>query len=215
MTAGPTLPDELDAESGRELVSLARDAIANPAGDDRPSRSVEGEAPATFGGAFVTLERGDRLRGCCGRIDAEEPLRRVVRSSAIAAAREDPRCATVEPAEMDAVTVVVTVLSEPVVAPVDSADALPEAISVGRNGLLVTRGPSRGVLLPQVAVDHDLNAREFLAAACRKAGLPGDAWRRDGVDVARFTGRAFAERRPGGEVDVRRYDRPTADGWST
>lgn len=210
MTADLTLPDELDVESGRELVSLARGAIAEPAGDDGPPESADDEASTAFGGAFVTLERGDRLRGCCGRIDAAGSLRQVVRSSAAAAAREDPRCATVESAEMDAVTVTVTVLSEPVAGPVDSPDALPEAIAVGRDGLLVTRGPSRGLLLPQVAVDHDLNGREFLSAACRKAGLPEHAWRRDGVDVAQFTARAFAERSPGGEVVVREYDRRTA-----
>jgi AMMECR1 domain-containing protein len=35
----------------------------------------------------------------------------------------------------------------------------------------------RGLLLPQVAVEHHFTPEQFLAETCRKAGLPPDAWR--------------------------------------
>lgn len=35
----------------------------------------------------------------------------------------------------------------------------------------------RGLLLPQVAVEHNFTVEEFLTETCRKAGLPADAWR--------------------------------------
>jgi hypothetical protein len=50
-------------------------------------------------------------------------------------------------------------------------------VEIGNHGLLVERGPRRGLLLPQVAVEHRLNREQFLAETCAKAGLPRDAWK--------------------------------------
>src|SRR5262245_16668058 len=52
------------------------------------------------GGAFVTLRRGKRLRGCIGQLLAEAPLPEVVAYCAKAAALNDPRFTPVQPDEL-------------------------------------------------------------------------------------------------------------------
>ena len=54
-------------------------------------------------------------------------------------------------------------------------------IEIGRHGLLVEQGRRRGLLLPQVAVEHQWTAAMFVSQTCRKAGLSDDAWQRGAV----------------------------------
>lgn len=209
MTDATAFVDDIGPDAGRRLVSLARNTVAGCARDERSSNTMLDDEHAVLNakaGAFVTIERDERLRGCCGRVQAEEPLGHVVRTSAVDAATNDPRCKPVNSDELDQVTISVTVLSKPTSVSVETPERYPEAITVGRDGLIVTSGRYRGLLLPQVAVDRDWNARAFLTAACQKAGIAGDAWRRGDVSVQRFTARSFEERTPRGEIVFRRYD---------
>jgi len=48
----------------------------------------------------------------------------------------------------------------------------PEAVEVGRHGLVISLGARRGLLLPQVSVEHGWDRETFLEQTCRKAGLP-------------------------------------------
>jgi uncharacterized protein (TIGR00296 family) len=68
----------------------------------------------------------------------------------------------------------------------------PHQIQVGKHGLLVSRGFQRGLLLPQVAVEHKWDRDKFLEEACLKAGLPRDGWRQGGT-LQVFTARVFSE----------------------
>lgn len=231
MYDAPTLPATLDRQAGRVLVSLARETIERCVSEDsqqkprlddiEPADSLDSthegpyENPMEYsGGAFVTIERGEKLRGCIGHIDPPEdpPVWRVVRDAAIDAALHDPRCRPVEYAELDEITVSVTVLSTPQSVSVDEPEQYPDAIEVGRDGLIVSSAGKRGVLLPQVAVDHDWDEPTFLTATCKKAGLQGTYWREGNVTVERFTARTFEERAPAGEITVNRFDRLEADG---
>ena len=74
-----------------------------------------------------------------------------------------------------------------------------EEIVIGRDGLIVTSGLQRGVLLPQVATEHRWDRPTFLENVCRKAGLPADAWRR-GAQLERFEAVVFGEGEDGGEL---------------
>ena len=53
--------------------------------------------------------------------------------------------------------------------------------------------PSRGLLLPQVAVERNWSAERFLEEGCRKAGLPLDAWRDPETKLYAFTADVFSE----------------------
>jgi AmmeMemoRadiSam system protein A len=169
---------------------LARRAIeAALAG--RPAPEIPAvPGAALYRGAFVTLEEeGGVLRGCIGRVAGDRRLGEVIRSVAVSAAREDPRFPAVSPGELPRLRIEISVLSAP-----QRADPVaPARLAIGRDGLLVRRDRALGVLLPQVATDHGLDAEGFLVAACRKAGLPPQSWREPGTEVFTFQADVFGE----------------------
>lgn len=210
MTEDTVLPDSLDLETGRELVSIARDTVESCATNTGTpnidtGRGRDGVLSRSFG-TFVTLERTDQLRGCCGCLETDKPLGKAVQDMAVDAARHDPRFPPVGPDEVPEITVTVTVLSEPKDLDVPTPDAYPKAIDIGRDGLIATDGHRHGVLLPQVPIENNWNSAKFLTAVCRKAGLSGNEWRRDAVDIKRFTARWFEEQAPDGDIDIRYAD---------
>lgn len=136
-------------------------------------------------GAFVSLHKKGLLRGCIGYIQATRPLYRTVMEAAEAAALHDPRFPPLQPAELPEVELEISVLSP-------FRAIRPEEIQVGAHGLMITQDRARGLLLPQVALDHHWDRERFLEETCRKAELPSDAWRR-GATVEAFTAEVFSE----------------------
>jgi hypothetical protein len=130
-------------------------------------------------GAFVTIYTDGQLRGCMGRVDADRPLYLNVEELAVAAATRDPRFEPLRIEELANVRLSVSVLH-------DFRAGKPEDVEIGRHGLVVTRGPRRGLLLPQVATEHGWDRERFLDETCGKAGLPAGAWRDPGVELHVF-----------------------------
>ncbi|WP_233578414.1 AmmeMemoRadiSam system protein A [Tautonia sociabilis] len=124
--------------------------------------------------AFVTLRRRDSgaLRGCRGEAVARRPLVASVAAGAIGAATDDPRFRPVSTDELRLLRVEISVLTPP--RPIS-----PDRIELGRHGLMIVRGRTRGLLLPQVPGHHGFDRLAFLEAICRKAGLPPGSWRND------------------------------------
>ncbi len=137
----------------------------------------------------MTLVADGTLRGCIGHLTGDRTLGDVVRAMAVAAARDDPRFPPVAVDELPVLRYEISVLGE--AALLEPAD--PGRIVVGRDGLWVRRGQASGVLLPQVAAEQGWTASQFLAAACRKAGLPGAGWREPGTRVYTFQADIFGE----------------------
>ena len=77
---------------------------------------------------------------------------------------------------------------------------LPEAIEIGRHGLLVVKHSNRGLLLPKVATEHSLTREQFLEETCRKAGLPRNAWRDSGTHILGFTCEVFSDAHASGKI---------------
>jgi AMMECR1 domain-containing protein len=50
----------------------------------------------------------------------------------------------------------------------------------------------RGLLLPQVPIEHHWDRITFLEQTCRKAGLPLDAWQ-TGATLEAFTAEVFGD----------------------
>jgi uncharacterized protein (TIGR00296 family) len=71
-----------------------------------------------------------------------------------------------------------------------------EAVEIGRHGLLISMAGYRGLLLPQVPVEHNWDRVKFLEQTCRKAGLPLDAWQK-GATIEAFTAEVFGEKHHG------------------
>jgi AmmeMemoRadiSam system protein A len=175
-----------NATDGRALIDLARAAL-----DAAVRRRAAPDPPPTplfqrRAGAFVTLRKLHELRGCIGQPEPHDPLGSVIVHCAAAAALEDPRFPPVDVAELPSIAVEISVLT-PLVKVSD-----PEAVEVGRHGLVIARGGRRGLLLPQVPTEWHWSREEFLDQTCRKAGLPRDAWRH-GADVFSFEAEIFDE----------------------
>ena len=140
-------------------------------------------------GAFTTLHSHGKLRGCIGYVTALHPLYTTVAETAVAAALRDPRFPPVTASEAPALQIEISVLSP-------MAPIAPNAVEVGKHGLLVTLGAFRGLLLPQVPLEWGWDRETFLAETCRKAGLPPDAWQH-GATLEGFTAEIFGESEPG------------------
>ena len=139
-------------------------------------------------GAFVTLHRrrGGDLRGCIGMMHSEESLARTVARMAVAAATEDGRFEPVTANELRKVQIEISALGP-------MRPIRPEDVEVGRHGLLISHKGRRGVLLPQVPVEHDWDRETFLDHTCLKAGLLPGAWQEEGVELLGFTAEVFGE----------------------
>ncbi len=179
---------DLGVPERQSLLRLARESIAAHLAGRKP------ELPPATGlllggrGAFVTLRRvsDGELRGCLGQLEAGEPLALTVAEMAVAAATRDPRFTPVSAGELRSLRIEISVLSP--LAPIGPAE-----VEVGLHGLLLRSGDKRGVLLPQVPVEHGWDRDAFLGATCEKAGLPADSWRRDDIELSGFTATVFGE----------------------
>ena len=176
----------LTEDEKQRLLRLARQALEE--GVRRHHLPEPGPEQGTLGekrGAFVTLHKDGRLRGCIGYIDALKPLHQTVCECALAAALHDPRFDPVSAEELPAIQLEISVLS-----PLE--EIAPENVEVGLHGLMVSRGARRGVLLPQVAMEWKWDRQRFLEETCMKAGLEPDAWRH-GAKLQAFTAQLLAE----------------------
>ena len=175
----------------RRVIDYARRAVAHAVRTRRPDPSPPSDGPfAVPGAAFVTLKKradGD-LRGCIGHLLPEVPLGEELASVAVSAALEDPRFPPVREEELAGLSVEVSVIG----AFVSTADPLRD-LRVGVHGLRIREGGQSGLLLPQVAPEHGLDATGFLDAVCRKAGLPAGSWRRPTARVELFTAEVIGE----------------------
>jgi len=147
-------------------------------------------------GAFVTLKRSGRLRGCIGQIALKQPAAELVAYSAKAAALEDPRFEPVRVDELTEIEIELSILSPP-------EPIAPEQVEAGRHGLIVSQGFRRGVLLPQVATEHRWGSLRFLEETCVKAGLERDAWTDPATQILAFTAQVFSESEIVGNVEMK------------
>jgi len=179
--------ERLDDKDRSELLRIARATLREHlATGYLPPGAPHRKSLLRRAGAFVTVKVAGKLRGCMGRIEADKPLYLAVEELTVAAASRDPRFDPVRSEELRDVRLTVSVLSPP-----EPASA--EDVVLGQHGLVVTKGPRRGLLLPQVAVEHGLSVERFFDETCAKAGLPRGAWRDPGTTVERFTTDSFSE----------------------
>ncbi len=140
-------------------------------------------------GAFVTLHKSGELRGCIGNIIGRGPLYLTIRDMAIEAATGDPRFPQVNADELKNIEIEISVLT-----PLEKIDDVSK-IKMGVHGVLVRKGFSSGVFLPQVATETGWSREEFLSNLCaHKAGLAEDAWKDKSTDIYIFSAEVFSEK---------------------
>ncbi len=137
-------------------------------------------------GAFVTLEKDGRLRGCIGDILPHRPLYQSVVGNAVNAAFRDHRFRPVSDTEIGELHIEISVLTPP-----EAVDSY-EDIVIGKHGILLSKGGRRSVYLPQVAPEQGWDRAESLSHLSQKAGLAADAWK-TGASFEVFEAIVFGE----------------------
>jgi len=184
-----TMASELQHHDKLFLLRLARETIEGRlAGETRPPTPPPPGPLTENRGAFVTLSKRGELRGCIGHVVGFEPLWRSVMENAINAAFQDPRFPPLEAPELPGIEIEISALTP--LRPVES----PEEIQVGVHGVMIERGPFRGLLLPQVPIEYGWDRETFLDHTCRKAGLPPGSWRDPSTRIEVFSADVFSEK---------------------
>jgi AmmeMemoRadiSam system protein A len=178
--------NEFTAEERAVLLRLAHESIVSAL--ERREISLTPPSPHLDEprGAFTTIYFHGNLRGCVGYVFPVASLYRTVAETARAAAFEDTRFSPVSLQEAADLGVSLSILSPLRV-------IAPEEVEIGRHGLVVSQGGRRGLLLPQVPVEHQWDRVTFIEQTCHKAGLPLDAWRL-GATLEAFTAEVFGDR---------------------
>jgi uncharacterized protein len=138
-------------------------------------------------GVFVSLKIDGELRGCIGYSEAQVPLGRTIIRCAIHSATEDPRFLPLTLGELDLVRIEISLLT-----PIQKIND-PAEIEVGIHGIVIASGMRRGLLLPQVAIEHHWDRETFLRYSCQKAGLDDDAWKSPFTSIYIFSAEVFGE----------------------
>lgn len=177
-----------ESEKGT-LLKMARAAIESAVlGGPGKEFDAKSEELKRDSGAFVSIHRRGRLRGCIGTFASPNPLYKTVVDMAVAAASKDPRFSPVAPEELKHIEIEISVLS-----PLKEISD-PSEIEIGRHGLYIVKDGKRGVLLPQVAIEHGFDRDTFLEQTCVKAGLPPHEWR-EGAAIFIFEAEIFKEKK--------------------
>lgn len=178
-------PGQFSPEERALLLGLAHESILSAL----EQREIVLEPPtahfAEARGVFTSLYLKGALRGCVGFVLPVQSLYRAVADTARAAAFEDTRFYPVTLEEARNLEIELSILSPP-------QAVRAEDIEIGRHGLLISMAGRRGLLLPQVAVEHNWDRVTFLQQTCYKAGLPSDAWQK-GATIEAFTAEVFGE----------------------
>ena len=172
------------------LLDLARVSVESAVKGDE-NQLLEKEMPKKFmekAAVFVTLKEDGELRGCIGSIIPHDMLYMAVASASVSAALHDPRFLPVSEADLPYLSYDISVLSRfRLVSDISK-------IEIGRHGLLIQSGSSRGLLLPQVASEQNWDRETFLQQTCIKSALPRDAWKKPSTDIFAFSASVFNSR---------------------
>ena len=180
----------LNKDNKKRLLEIARESITNFVKDGKRKDFLEKEGALNVDtGAFVTLHENGELRGCIGNMVGQGPLYKTIADMAIEAATGDPRFNKLSVSELKKIDIEISVLS-----PLKKVKSY-EEINFPGHGVIVRKGFSSGVYLPQVATEAGWNREEFLTSLCgSKAGIDPQAWKDPSTEMYVFTADIFGEK---------------------
>ncbi|HTP66121.1 MAG TPA: AmmeMemoRadiSam system protein A [Geobacteraceae bacterium] len=177
----------LTAKEKQLLLEIAREAIISHVRNGTvPKREVKNSNLLAKQGCFVCIKVSGMLRGCIGNFLSDQPLHELVQEMAVSAATRDPRFYPMKEDDLQDFDLEISVLS-----PLHRISVIDE-IEVGVHGLYMEKNFSRGVLLPQVAVEYGWDRDTFLSQTSIKAGLGKDDWKED-TDIYTFSALVFQD----------------------
>jgi len=182
----------LTHQQGQVLIRLARQTIMENLGQkvaaaaaDSISAALKDSVFETRCGTFVTLTIDGRLRGCIGNLAPTESIMDGVRRNAVNAAFRDPRFPSLTARELDQVDIEISILTVPKPLEYIDSDDLVSKLRVDIDGVIIRKGSARATYLPQVWKQIP-RPEDFLTYLCRKARLPGSAWKNEKLDVLTY-----------------------------
>lgn len=181
-------PFSLSEDEKEILLKTARSVITAQVLGTSAEYMESTEKLDTVCGAFVTLHKEGRLRGCIGNIIGVHPLLVTIKRMAVASAFNDPRFPPLQAGELDQIDIEISVLS-----PLHEIESVDEII-VGTHGIYLEHPFGSGLLLPQVATEQGWDRDTFLEHTCFKAGLAGDSWRSPETRLSIFSATIFGEK---------------------
>lgn len=179
----------MSQEQGERLLSLARKSIQS----FFEGKELDTDEFAEKRGVFVTLTLYGELRGCIGFVEPTHPLGKAVVQAARFAAFNDPRFPPLKQKDLKKIRITISVLTPMQLIKVEDPDDYPKKIEIGKDGLWIKLDSFKGLLLPQVAAEHNLSPEEFLNSVCHKAGLLDDTWRQGSCEICKFQVDLFLE----------------------
>lgn len=180
--------ESLTRAEREELLKIAKASVESFIKTGKiPKFEVKSERLRKNQGAFVTLKKDGKLRGCIGHIVGDRPLFEVVSQMAVAAAVEDVRFLPVTEAELPELEYEISVLS-----PLRKVSSWQE-IQIGVHGVQAVAQGRAGLFLPQVAIEQNWDLETFLEHLMLKAGLRPNYWRENPVDFYVFEAEVFGE----------------------
>jgi uncharacterized protein len=184
----------MDDTAKRLLLNLARESIRSYFLGKKPDLSQVKQFSEKRG-VFVTLhDKRGKLRGCIGYPSAVHPLYIGITEAARSAAFHDSRFPPIKEDDLSGIMIEISVLSPPKLIEIGHYNDYQKKIDLGTDGLILEGPYGSGLLLPQVAVEHNFNTSSFLNALSQKAGLSFNAWRDPVNKVYKFQAEIFSEK---------------------
>lgn len=156
----------MQVNAKKEALAIARKSINDAFSEKYELPKVKNKELMEKAGVFTTLWKNKELRGCIGALEENEIAFNIYRSARWAAFN-DPRFYPLQKEELKEVEIEISILTpfQEVKKPYE------KNIEIGKDGLMVEHPYGRGLLLPQVATEYDMNIDEFLDSLAKKAGL--------------------------------------------
>ncbi len=187
-------------KDGKILIELARKSIESGfKNSEKNKEEIKIPNSPKFKqarGVFITLYSypEKNLRGCIGYPYPDFPIAEAVIKAAKSAALSDYRFKPLTKDEINKIIIEISILTSP--QEIKNKNNVSKKIKIGEDGLIIKYMSYNGLLLPQVATEHNMNKLEFLEALCQKARLPKDIWQDKNCKLFKFQAQIFKEISP-------------------
>jgi len=191
----PDQPLTCSAEEKRCLLDIARDAVqsaiqARPLPEPAAGSLTKNlSRPAA---TFVTLDLGEKLRGCVGNLIARDPVHRSVRTNAVGAALRDTRFSPVTLDESIRMGIHISILSRLIPLQSGSGEEILDQLTPGVDGVVLRYAGRTATYLPQVW-NTSSSREEFLESLCHKAGLREGTWKEADAEILCYRVSGFGD----------------------
>jgi hypothetical protein len=178
---------KLNDQDRKYLLHIARETIYSALNNIKYEPISDSKILQSHCGAFVTLHKDGKLRGCIGKFHVDYELYKVVHDVSLLAAFQDNRFSPVRIDEMDDIDIEISVLT-----PFKKINDVND-IELGRHGIYMLKDGRNGTFLPQVAIETGWSLVEFLGHCSQdKMGLGWNGWK--GADIFTYEAEVFREK---------------------